>query len=78
LAKPNPHILKYAKKKSNSTPTIYIGNSIEHDIVCANRYGIKSILKTNTNKTYSRNIEPDYSIQQLIELKNIPEIPFKN
>ncbi|WGI17855.1 HAD family hydrolase [Methanonatronarchaeum sp. AMET-Sl] len=78
VAKPDPTIFKYAVEKSDCKPKAYIGNSLKHDVAGANNYGIKSILISFNGEKYRyKGLKPDYVIQNLNELKNIPEISFK-
>lgn len=72
VAKPYPGIFSAAANKSNSRPleTVYIGDSYENDIVGAKNFGWPAIF-FNPKKTLGDNSLADFTISDLIELKDI-------
>ncbi len=77
LEKPDPKIFKLALKKANcnSVNSIMIGDRLDNDIAPANKMGMKTIrvLKGfhKVQKPKNKMEKPDYSIRNLIKLKEI-------
>lgn len=77
VAKPDPRIFRYAENKSGCSPEIYIGNSLRHDIACAENYGIKSVyISSKHSDGVCGCLNPSYVVGSLSELREIPEIDF--
>ncbi|MBS3787582.1 HAD family hydrolase [Candidatus Bipolaricaulota bacterium] len=71
LAKPDPRIFYIAMRKLDSNPekTIYIGNSLEYDVIGANNAGIPVVWKKNgKEETEVEGARPSLVIDELNEL----------
>ena len=73
VAKPNPEIFNILLNKINIKPeeAVMIGDSLEKDIKGAIDAGIYAIWYNPDNKSNCMNIQPDYQIENLLELKEI-------
>lgn len=73
IAKPNPEIFNILLNKINIKPeeAVMIGDSLEKDIKGAIDGGIYAIWYNPDNKSNCTNIQPDYQIENLLELKEI-------
>lgn len=73
IAKPNPEIFNNLLNKINIKPeeAVMIGDSLEKDIKGAIDAGIYAIWYNPDNKSNCTNIQPDYQIENLLELKEI-------
>ena len=55
----------------NVNETIMIGDSLTADILGAKNYGIKSIWYNAFNKENKSNVNPDYTVNELLQIKDI-------
>jgi HAD superfamily hydrolase (TIGR01509 family) len=74
--KPDPRIFQHALKKAGfaAEEVLFVGDSVQHDIVGASRVGMRSVLIDNgldaapLSHGLDASAEPDFSIQDLTEL----------
>ena len=72
VRKPNLEIFKVASERANVLPkeAVYVGDTIQNDIVGANRAGMKSIFinrKSEALASKTADEQPDYTISNLYE-----------
>ncbi len=66
-AKPDRRIFELALRKSNLSTGVFVGNSLERDILGAKASGFKTVL------VFSQSAEADYCAKDLFECKEILE-----
>lgn len=73
LRKPHPKIFKTALSnlKASAFNSMYVGNSLFHDIKGAQGVGMRAVLKRSTNCVHEDGIEPDHIINNLGEIIDI-------
>jgi putative hydrolase of the HAD superfamily len=74
IRKPDPEIFLFTLKKLKSTPSssIHVGDELETDIKGAKSVGMTAIHLNRINNPH-KEIQPDYSIRKLKEIKKVVE-----
>lgn len=72
-SKPDPLMYKIAMKRAGVEPEemLHVGDSPENDILAAKSLGIQTVWFNPQNKVWEHNVNPDYAITSILELKDV-------